>query len=87
MLQIARMRAEGLVVSTARGVGPPRGDADSAPSSSAADEGQTPGGLPRRQKDRPAQPRGGGQQGGFPLPAVRRLLRPRADGHARPGDV
>jgi hypothetical protein len=91
MLQLARMREEGLVVSTARGVVPPPGDGDgdgdSGRGRTDSDEGKTPAGLPRRQKDRPAQPRGGGQPGGFPLPAVRRLLRPRADGHARPGDT
>jgi hypothetical protein len=80
MLQLARMRGEGLIA-------PPRGvPSDSggqAPQQPAAarDGGTTASGLPRRQKGRPAQPPPAADTASRPLPAVRRLLRPRAEGH------
>jgi len=87
MLQLARMRAEGLLASTSRGVVPQPGERDSGRAGAASGNGETAAGLPRRQKDRADQPRGDRQPDGFPLPAARRLLRPRADGPARPGEM
>ena len=87
MHQLARMRAEGLVAGASHDTAPAPGGEDGRRAGTDGDDGQTATGLPRRQKDRPAEPRGGRQAGGFPLPAVRRLLRPREDGHAPPGDV
>jgi hypothetical protein len=80
MLQLARMRGEGLIAPPAPGVLPAAGDEGSKPGT-ARDNGGTASGLPRRQKDRPVQPPPAGETGSRPLPAVRRLLRPRAEGH------
>ena len=80
MLQLARMRGEGLIAPPARGV--PADSGGQAPQpDSARDSGTTTSGLPRRQNGRPAQPPPAADTASRPLPAVRRLLRPRAEGH------
>ena len=78
-LEVARMRGNGLIaVPAADGQHP--GDEDGDPQRKAAAVGPTAAGLPRRHKDRPAQPKRTGDADGRSLPAVLRLLRPRADG-------
>ena len=86
MLEVARMRAEGLLASVPHGgLRPVAEDGDWAGADGA--DGQTAAGLPRRQKDRPAQPSRSGEQAGRSLPAVLRLLRPRADGNPKPRET
>jgi hypothetical protein len=75
MLQAARMRAEGLLVSPDRQPPVPGEDA------------KTAAGLPRRREDRPGLPRRGGEAGGRSMPATIRLLRPRGEGTRRPGEA
>ena len=67
MLQLARMRAEGLVAPVAPVPPPGSGDEHHA---GGAGAGETSAGLPRRQKDRS-------------LPVALRLLRPRSEGTPR----
>ena len=80
MLQLARMRGEGLIAPPARGV-PSDPGAEAPQPATARDNGTTDSGLPRRQKGRPAQPPPPADTASRPLPAVRRLLRPRTEGH------
>jgi hypothetical protein len=79
MLQLARMRGEGLIAPPVQGALPASGDAAGQPAAGRANN-VTTSGLPRRPKDRPAQPSSAGEAGSRPLPAVRRLLRPRTEG-------
>jgi hypothetical protein len=79
LLNIARMRAEGLLAPAAQATVEP--DARNyRQQASGADAGATPG-LPRRHKERLPQPQRSGDPNNRPLPAVLRLLRPRAEGH------
>jgi hypothetical protein len=73
MLQLARMRAEGLISPVAQGVPLASGDEGQAGST-----GGTTAGLPRRQKDRPVEPPRTASLSSHPLPAALRLLRPRS---------
>jgi hypothetical protein len=79
MLEVARMRGSGLIALPAAD-GQHPGDEDGSPQQKAATAGPTAAGLPRRHKDRPALPKRTGDADGRSLPAVLRLLRPRADG-------
>jgi hypothetical protein len=79
MLEVARMRGNGLIAVPAAD-GPHPGEEDGDPQRKAAAVGPTAAGLPRRHKDRPAQPKRTGDADGRSLPAMLRLLRPRADG-------
>lgn len=80
MLQLARMRGEGLIAPRARGVPSDSGDDASTPVA-ARHNGTTESGLPLRQKGRPAPPPPVADTASRPLSAVRRLLRPRTEGH------
>jgi hypothetical protein len=86
MLEVARMRGDGLIALPAPG-GQHPGDEDGDPRRSAVTVGPTPSGLPRRQKDRPVQPKRSGDLDSRPFPAVLRLLRPRSDGGPKPREV
>ncbi|HEX4830501.1 MAG TPA: hypothetical protein VH478_05350 [Trebonia sp.] len=79
LLTIARMRAEGLLAPAAQGAAEPdpRTYRQASPS---ADAGAVSA-LPRRHKERLPQPQRSGDPNSRPLPAVLRLLRPRAEGH------
>ena len=82
MLQLARMRAQDVVVITSPGKepSPARRPAGAAPDTE--DDGLTVTGLPRRRKDRPGSPRGG-EPGRRNLTAIR-MLWPRSDGDTVP---
>jgi hypothetical protein len=84
MLQLARMRAEGLIAPVARGMTSPSSDEGQA---AAASPDLVPAGLPRRQKDRPVQPPRPGDLPSRPLPSVLRRLRPRSEGQPKPHDM
>jgi hypothetical protein len=86
MLEVARMRGDGLIALPAPG-GQHSGDEDAGPRPGAATSGPTASGLPRRQKDRPVQPKRTGDLDSRPFPAVLRLLRPRSDGGPKPREV
>jgi hypothetical protein len=79
MLEVARMRSDGLIAAPAPG-GQHPGDEEADPGQKAAAVGPTASGLPRRHKDRPVQPKRTGDLDSRPFPAVLRLLRPRGDG-------
>lgn len=86
MLEVARMRGDGLIALPAPDGRHP-GDEDGGSRPRAATVGPPAASLPRRQKDRPAQPKRTGDLETRPLPAVLRLLRPRADGGNKPREV
>ena len=86
MLEVARMRSEGLVALPAAGRQSPD-DEEGNPRPRTATAGPPASGLPRRHKDRPAQPKRTGELDNRPFPAVLRLLRPRADGGSKPREV
>lgn len=86
MLEVARMRSDGLVALPAPGRQSPD-DEDGNPRPRTAAVGPATSGLPRRHKDRPAQPKRTGELGNRPFPAVLRLLRPRTDGGPKPREV
>jgi hypothetical protein len=77
MLQVTRMRAEGLIASVAPGMSTASSDEGQAEAASAS---ATAAGLPRRQKDRPAQPPRTGDLPSRPLGSVLRMLDPRSEG-------
>lgn len=85
MLQAARMRAEGLLVSASGDATPATGEADGQ-RTAPGEDAETTTGLPRRRKDRPGLPRRGGEAGGRTMPATIRLLRSRGEGNKRPGE-
>jgi hypothetical protein len=86
MLEVARMRAEGLIALAAPG-GQHPGDEGGNQRPRTATAGPPASGLPRRQKDRPAPTKRSGDLDSRPLPAVLRLLRPRGDGGSKPREV
>lgn len=86
MLEVARMRSDGLIALPAPGRQSPD-DEDANPRPKAAAVGPTASGLPRRHKDRPSQPKRTGELDSRPFPAVLRLLRPRSDGGPKPREV
>jgi hypothetical protein len=86
MLEVARMRSDGLVALPAPGRQSPD-DEDGKPRPRTAAVGPTTSGLPRRHRDRPAQPKRTGEVDNRPFPAVLRLLRPRSDGGPKPREV
>jgi len=84
MLQLARMRADGLIASVAPGLSPASDGEDQA---EAASGGATVSGLPRRQKDRPAPPARAEDLPSRAARSVPRMLRPRSEGPSRPRDT
>ena len=86
MLEVTRMRSAGLIAPPAPG-GRHQGDQDGSQQRRPVADGSSAAGLPRRQKDRPVQPRRTGDLDRSPLPAVLRLLRPRGDGGPKPREV
>jgi hypothetical protein len=85
MLEVARMRRDGLIALPAQDGEQPVDDAN--PRQRPVTVGPTAAGLPRRHKDRAAQPKRTGDLDTRPLPAVLRLLRPRGDGGSKPREV
>lgn len=86
MLEVTRMRGNGLIALPAPDRQHPD-DEDGGSRPRVATVGPPAASLPRRQKDRPAQPKRTGDLETRPLPAVLRLLRPRADGGNKPREV
>jgi hypothetical protein len=86
MLEVARMRSDGLIALPAEGGRRPD-DEDGNARPRAATVGSAAPGLPRRGKDRPGQTKRTGNLDSRPFPAVLRLLRPRADGGPKPREV
>jgi hypothetical protein len=84
MLQVARMRADGLLAPVAAGELPAPGDWGEPPG---GDEAITTSGLPRRQKARVAPPPRAEELASKPFPVVRRLLRPRVEGPPKAREV
>jgi hypothetical protein len=83
MLQLARMRADHLVVVSPTGKEPPRGPGDATRDGEKDDRTVTD--LPRRRKDRPASPRGG-EASRRNLTSIR-TLRPRSEGNQAQGEA
>jgi hypothetical protein len=83
MLEVARMRREGLIALPAEHPG----DEGGSPQRRGLFDAPTTSGLPRRHRDRPAPSKRTGDLENRPLPAVLRLLRPRADGGPKPREV
>ena len=83
MLQLTRMRAEGLIASAGPGAALEPGDEDRPTAASAA---ATAAGLPRRRNDRPLESPRTGDLPSQPLPSVLGMLRPRAEGQPKPRD-
>lgn len=79
MLEVARMRAAGLVVVVGNGQPGPSPSRATGPAASDEEPEQTDNGLPRRRKDRSGSHRAADQGRRIFTPGIR-LLRPRSDG-------